>query len=65
MSGDVYKGKSKIRTLLGDRVLDDLRGKTVVRHPLVLQHRQFHLRQPLLLANHFHFPDLPVLDLQL
>lgn len=30
MSGDVYKDKSKIRTLLGDRVLDELRGKAVV-----------------------------------
>lgn len=30
MSGDVYKDKSKIRTLLGDRVLDELRGKTVI-----------------------------------
>lgn len=30
MSGDVYKDKIKIRVVLGDRVLDQLRGKVVI-----------------------------------
>ncbi len=30
MSGDVYKGKIKIKVLLGDKVFDQLRGKVVI-----------------------------------